>query len=97
MENRPQFTLLKRDNTIDGKPLHKNDLTVFDLKKVKKANQWKLWKVKDLIKGTKKWKALEGIEDSNTETVIKNELKGDKLSPAMDLKDVFLMMTFRKV
>ncbi|GBC46811.2 hypothetical protein RIR_jg20895.t1 [Rhizophagus irregularis DAOM 181602=DAOM 197198] len=65
--------------------------------KVKKANQWKLWKVKDLIKGTKKWKALEGIEDSNTETVIKNELKGDKLSPAMDLKDVFLMMTFRKV
>jgi hypothetical protein len=54
-----------------------------------KANQWKLWKVKDLIKGTEKWKALEGIEDGNTETVIKNELKGDKLTQLWILKMFF--------
>ncbi|PKY57813.1 hypothetical protein RhiirA4_510989 [Rhizophagus irregularis] len=69
--NRPRFTLLKRDNTIDGKPLHENDFIVFDLKKLiwkelvgneevsNKANQWKLRKVKDLIEGTEKWKELE--------------------------------------
>ncbi|RGB42189.1 hypothetical protein C1646_751222 [Rhizophagus diaphanus] len=91
--------ITEEDNTINGKPLHENDLTVFDLKKLiwkelvgneegsNKANQWKLWKVKDLIERTEKWKALEDIEDSNTETVIKNELKDDKLTPAMNLKD----------
>ncbi|CAG8715146.1 11451_t:CDS:2 [Funneliformis caledonium] len=41
-----------------------------------RVNQWTLWKVKDLIEGDEKWKALEDIEDSNTETFIKNELKG---------------------
>jgi Crinkler effector protein N-terminal domain len=93
--------ITEENNTIDGKTLHENDLTTFELKKLiwkelvgneegsNKANQWTLWKVEDLIEGGEKWKALEDIEDSNTETFIKHKLNGKKLTSAMGLKDVF--------
>ncbi|CAB4489471.1 unnamed protein product [Rhizophagus irregularis] len=70
--------ITEENNTIDGKTLHENDLTTFELKKLiwkelvgneegsNKANQWTLWKVEDFIE------ALQDIEDSNTETFIKH-------------------------
>ncbi|RIA82176.1 hypothetical protein C1645_743972 [Glomus cerebriforme] len=93
--------ITEENNTIDGKPFRENELTVFELKKLiwkelngneegsNKANQWTLWKVEDFIEGGEKWKALEDIEDNNTEIFIKYELNGYKLTSAMGLKDVF--------
>ncbi|CAB5183072.1 unnamed protein product [Rhizophagus irregularis] len=72
------YRVKMQNNTIDGKTLHENDLTTFELKKLiwkelvgneegsNKANQWTLWKVEDFIE------ALQDIEDSNTETFIKH-------------------------
>ncbi|RGB28054.1 hypothetical protein C1646_673511 [Rhizophagus diaphanus] len=66
------------------------------MKNSNKANQWTLWKIEDLIEDGDNWKALENIEDSNTETFIKHGFNSRKLTSAMDLKDVFPIDPLKK-
>ncbi|CAG8664984.1 2659_t:CDS:2 [Funneliformis mosseae] len=81
--------ITEENNTIGGKTFHENELTIFELKKLiwkelyggevgsNRVNQWTLWKVKDLIEGDEKWKALEDIEDIEDTMGLKEVFSAD--------------------